>query len=894
MPKPGMIVFDNYQDVPETSAFHRILKNGLTMVPEGIRACMVSRAAPPAPLVSLKAQSGLASLGWDVLRFSGDEVRKIVELRKKTKISDETAQRITRETQGWAAAVVLSLDRGGAWSVRADTIGDSSIFDYFKIEVFDKLGEEVRRFLLTTALLPTISAELAARLTGIARSGDILADLHRNNYFTERYGGEYRFHPLFKEFLLTEAERSLTADEMRYIRHTAGKLLLDSGRLEEGIELLTTAQDWQTLVPVLLGAAPRLVAEGRSRTLESLIGTVPVGIRDEVPWLLYWLGVCRLPYDATESRSLADRALTAFLRDDDVTGIFVAWSGATWSIMYAWRLELLQAQITWFEEYYTHHRRFASVEVEAAVGAAMSIALTYGRPSHPDFITWVERSLSATRREVSGFSAVLAYQGAMACYFWLGEYEHLEELLAETEMSALSNEPGFSAVRLYFKSYLVNYTGPFRESPVPFVEQGLQICEKTGLGSWVASFLLVQGALDAIDRGDLAKAANFVSRMESMLAASPAVFHAQYQQTAALCCFRLGELARAHVHVREMVELGRKIHLPFLEAAIYLGAAFILMETGEMEAARKQIDAHKAMPETPSAILKYTCLIAEAALALKEGAPQGLDRLREALVLGRKKGFISPLFSWIPSLMSRLCGAALEAGIEVEHVRHIIKSKNLAPGEPIPNAWPWPVKVQTLGGLLITIDDVPLRFTGKVQKRPLALLKFVVAAGGADVPQELIEDTLWPEAEGDAAHDAFKSALARLRKLLNVDGVIEVTGGKVRLPESAVWTDVRILDRIAEETFRLWQDRRRGPAVTQAHSLALRLAAIYEGDFLKNDDDAWIQPFRDRKRIVFRKTVTRLSDIFTEAGRDELTAILHEHALNVGFSSDELRRFSRL
>lgn len=463
-------------------------------------------------------------------------------------------------------------------------------------------------------------------------------------------------------------------------------------------------------------------------------------------------------------------------------------------------------------------------------------------------------------------------------------------VLNQTERSAQSGALLVSVWWFYFKSYLVIYTGPFDQSPVPFVEEGLRIAATTGLGTEATPFLLVQAALGAIDRGDLEKASTFLKRMEGILVDLPPVCHAQYHVAAGLYYLRINEFPRALLHTKEMVRLCREIYFPFFEAAIHLDAAFILMQAGELDRASDELSAYRALPDTTSMILEYSCLVAEAALAPKLGAPDALAFLQEALALGRRKGFISPLFSWIPSLMSRLCSAALKAGIEVDQVRHIIRSRALVPGEPAidVDAWPWPVKVHTLGGFEIRINDEPLIFTGKVQKRPLDLLKLLIARGGKEVPQDWIEYALWPEAEGDAAADAFKTTLLRLRKLLRIEGVIEVSGGKLSLSETTVWVDTKALEHLAEGVSRLWQNRRVEPVLEEAQEAALRLAALYKGDFLKNDDEAWIHPYSDRLRRTCLRTVRRLTDIFVDSHREDLAAALHEQAVDAGFLPEEV------
>ncbi|MBK7744611.1 MAG: hypothetical protein IPI40_13610 [Betaproteobacteria bacterium] len=54
---------------------------------------------------------------------------------------------------------------------------------------------------------------------------------------------------------------------------------------------------------------------------------------------------------------------------------------------------------------------------------------------------------------------------------------------------------------------------------------------------------------------------------------------------------------------------------------------------------------------------------------------------------------------------------------------------------------------------------------------------------------------LWPEADGAAAKTSFDTALFRLRKLLDVDHALPLSGGKLTLDPQIAWTDVRAFRR---------------------------------------------------------------------------------------------------
>ena len=58
------------------------------------------------------------------------------------------------------------------------------------------------------------------------------------------------------------------------------------------------------------------------------------------------------------------------------------------------------------------------------------------------------------------------------------------------------------------------------------------------------------------------------------------------------------------------------------------------------------------------------------------------------------------------------------------------------------------------------VDNKPIEFGRKAPKRTLGLLKAIIAFGGKGVPEQRLADALWPELEGDAAHELVGTVVA--------------------------------------------------------------------------------------------------------------------------------------
>ena len=194
--------------------------------------------------------------------------------------------------------------------------------------------------------------------------------------------------------------------------------------------------------------------------------------------------------------------------------------------------------------------------------------------------------------------------------------------------------------------------------------------------------------------------------------------------------------------------------------------------------------------------------------------------------------------------LSFLCAKALEAGIEPDYVRSLIRKRHLSPvgiGAHL-ESWPWPIKIYTLGRFALVKDGKPVSFNGKTQKRPLDLLKALIALGGRNVNQARLIEALWPDADGDAAAASFNMALKRLRELLGHPDAVLLTEHKLTVNAQLCWVDVWAFER--------------GVALTQHDEKeADHVLNLYHGPFLGDDEEPWSLSMRERLRDSFLKHV---------------------------------------
>jgi LuxR family transcriptional regulator, maltose regulon positive regulatory protein len=403
------------------------------------------------------------------------------------------------------------------------------------------------------------------------------------------------------------------------------------------------------------------------------------------------------------------------------------------------------------------------------------------------------------------------------------------------------------------------------------------------------------GIVIAFELGNIELVGDFLRRIEQTGFSAKKAFSARTYAMRALYHLNKNDLTAALRDATDGVRAAIEVGMYIPEAYSRVTLAYVLRHLQRHEEALVEVErAESILRRLDDTHVLYLARLARASLCLDRGnLAEGHGALNDAFRIGREKGYAFTLY-WFcqPDEMARLCAEALRAGIEVEYAKEVIRDHNLVPHVPLDQfgAWPWPYRIHTLGRFEIVADDAPLTLTGKVQKKPLALLKALISMGGSEVRQEAIEDRLWPEAEGDMARIAFKTNLSRLRKVLG-EKAIEVKDGKVSLNKRLVWLDLWALDSLADRLSGLKRDGYCSTPTEEIEGLAQLALNLYHGDYLASDSEPWIDAARERFRTRFARIVQQLSRMFAEAGDEDKAAALYEQAVELGVPSTAMSRF---
>lgn len=838
LPIPFALVLDDFHDIPADCPAHSLLACAIDRLPAGGRIVFLSRQPPPPPFARHLANSSMILLETDDLRLDLQEAQALASLHGIAE--PQVAEQAHRQVEGWAAGLVLML-RHGRCDAGAPAYGSSeAIFDYFLNEILAHADARLHDFLLKSAFLPSMTVAIAARQTGSAAAGDILAQLHRENFFTARSADaepSYTYHPLFRDFLQRRADRSLPPEAIVQLQKRAAMLLEESDHPDAAARLWHAAGNPGEIARMICRHGPQLLAQGRIRTLQGWLGLLPEDRIETDPWLLLWLGATSMVTDPAASRAPLAHALALFRERNDWAGAVRACAGALESFFF--EMGDFAGTVPWIdalEELLADAPQVIPPEIELRIAGALKSVL-FGNPSHPILLPWISRA----RRLVSTLpdpADRLAAAVAPAIHaLWHGPSDGG---LVFEEGRRCAELPGIPVMlRLVwsaFESIYRIFRGETQDARA-LLERALASAMEHGLHAFdpLLNKYLIYVALSS-GNADLADAA--ISRAKACLDVKSRTDLMHYFYVRSQTALLRGNLTEARACVGTHLSATPDSSMLFGVAIVHIDSAGVYVESGEYAAAEAQLlKAECIARRIRTGMLPPQLDLVRAHMAIRRGLlADAAGPLRRALAVMRAYGYAVWNPTMRPQLASILAGAALELDIEREFVLDVIRSRRLRPEYTAGEHWPWPVRMETLGRFAICIDGTPLAKTGKAQKKTLDMLKTLIAHGGEQVPMTVLADALWPDAEGDAAENTVKTTLHRLRRLLGHDDALLVHEGRLSLNPSLCRVDAFAFRREADDALarlRSWPGHDAGAGIAAAESALGR----YQGHFLPNETE---------------------------------------------------------
>ena len=822
-----------------------------------LRLLMASRFRPDLPgLPRWRLQGDALFIDQADLAFRVDEVEALFERMLGEPLPSGMAARLMAETEGWPIALQLMSQRQGV-GIPESRGSLRDLFDYLTFEVFDRLSERDRDFLLATAPLARLMPEVCRALTDRDPSEALAVLNERGGFLVPLGDGAYRYHHLFREFLL---ERLESAGRLSDAHRQVAKALRAHGEREEAVDHELAAGDAESAAEGMAAVAPALVNQGRYARLEAWLDRLPADLLDRSPALAVHQGdACRLTSRFDAALDWYDRAQRGYGGNAEGQSRAMA----SKALVYLDTIQPAKA------EAYLEEALAATRDPERRT--ELLVMLAENQLNQGDAAA-AERLLQEARERLPE----IAENQARIC-LRTGRLDEARTILR----SALSqDEPSPSATKAHREASLV----------LSFIEV------LTGHAE-VARELAVLGLARARSQG---------------ASWTEAVAHIRLGHAALL----EGELAPAEQHYREALALARTVGVSRLRAEALMGLAFlagrrsdlpsagtlasegleIAQETGDtwlcamLSLVQGAIYAAHADPRAERWLMQAQATFercadtfgqtlvalwsARLAMALGEGKAV-LNRIRRLLELLRRHdyGFLlsRPTFMGFASReqLQAFIGSALDRGVAPALLMPWLEELSMA--DPAPSLREDSLRIRTLGPFRVWRgqEEIGARAWGREKARQLFHL--FLASRGQLLAKPRIIDMLWPDLDPGAADGTFRVALNALNKVLEP----ERKGGTPRfiqregasyglIPGPDVWIDAAEFERLLEAAQAM---EALGEDPTELYREALELS---EGDFLADypQYDAWCERERERLADRYKEAALKLARLRFLAGDD--------------------------
>jgi LuxR family transcriptional regulator, maltose regulon positive regulatory protein len=244
-PHPFVLMLDDLHEL-QSPGCDDVLSVVIAAIPPGSALVTAGRSEQP-HLPRLRASDEALEFGAGDLALDAAGACQIFA-NAQVSITRDQAAAVTEQTEGWPAglhlaALIAKSSGGQAQPVSGD---DRYVADYLYRETLIQEPEDTQRFLLRTAVLDQLCVPLCDAVVGSSGAAGQLRHLEAASLFViplDRRREWYRYHALFREFLLGELRRT-EPDLVVALHRRSADWYEASGAPALALEHLLQTSDW--------------------------------------------------------------------------------------------------------------------------------------------------------------------------------------------------------------------------------------------------------------------------------------------------------------------------------------------------------------------------------------------------------------------------------------------------------------------------------------------------------------------------------------------------------------------------------------------------------------------------------------------------------------------------
>lgn len=284
-----LLVLDDFQVIQDNNILE-VLKKILDNHPQPMHLVFITREDPPLPLSRLRANNKLTEIRAKDLRFTSNDIEVFLNKVMGLSLEDKDIAVLEEKTEGWIAGlqlIGLSVREKNNPSEFISQLSGSHqfILSYITEQVLNQQSEEVRDFLLKTAILDQFNSELCNTVTERTDAENMLERLHRANLFLVPLDDDnqwYRYHHFFTD-LLRDLQKRKGIVTLPELHQRASQWYANAEMMNEAIHHALAAEDYPLAIELLETHATSLLMQGYAKTVDNWIEAIPDKWRSKFP-----------------------------------------------------------------------------------------------------------------------------------------------------------------------------------------------------------------------------------------------------------------------------------------------------------------------------------------------------------------------------------------------------------------------------------------------------------------------------------------------------------------------------------------------------------------------------------------------------------------------------------
>lgn len=220
-------------------------------------------------LTRLEMAGLLTRIGYEQLAFKLPQIQQAFGDELSALLGAANMHRIVKRTEGWPAAVrlmqiLLSNSDNPAAAVSEFSGSDKDLGDMLNRGALAQFPPSVRQFLFELAPLRQFNLALCRECTGDPQASEHLEYLLENHFFivpVDRNRKWYRLHGLLRQFLLAEAEETISASRRKEVLSRAARWCEDHDRWADAVDYALLAGDGKRATAVIDRVPARFVRD---------------------------------------------------------------------------------------------------------------------------------------------------------------------------------------------------------------------------------------------------------------------------------------------------------------------------------------------------------------------------------------------------------------------------------------------------------------------------------------------------------------------------------------------------------------------------------------------------------------------------------------------------------